>query len=446
MRKATILLAAAVALGTGASTAAPSDPYYSIQWGLAKVHADAAWTKSTGAGVVVAVVDTGVDPGHPDLRGRLVPGRDLVDDDADARDHNGHGTLIAGIIAAATGNGIGVASVAPAAKIMPVRVLEANGSGSSEDVAAGIRWAVDHGADVINLSLAQEGSPGGGGILDGALLRDPSIGDAIEDAARAGATVVVAAGNDKNGGKAQTPYDATVPGSMVVGSSTKDDRRAAHSNYGPGLDLLAPGGGSATDPADNGCTAQNSVVSTWWDPEDGGSKYGGGCGTSMAVGFASGVAALLHARGLGNAAVVDRILGTADDLGPAGRDNGTGFGRLNAARALGASVTKPPPVKKRCNVSATADLEVCLPTMRPTPADDGAVKAQAEPGGGQRLPRRSPRPAPTPTTAPQPSGIAAPAEDGADTRGWPVSLASLLVAALVLAHTTRMLVAERRVL
>ncbi len=121
-----VLVCLVLTAGT-AYASAPNDPGWGVQWHLRTIHADLAWTKSRGAGVVVAVVDTGVDLSHPDLRGRLVPGRDFVDPGTPPDDQQGHGTFMAGLIAADTGNNYGVASVAPLAKIMPVRVLDSNG-------------------------------------------------------------------------------------------------------------------------------------------------------------------------------------------------------------------------------------------------------------------------------------------------------------------------------
>jgi subtilisin family serine protease len=135
---------------------AAGDPKRGQQWGLDMVQADQAHARTSGAGAVVAVIDSGVQADHPDLAGRLLPGRDFVDDDATPQDGDGHGTHVAGIVAATTGNGVGVASVAPAAKILPVRVLDDTGAGSSEDVKDGIDWAVAQGAHVINLSLGED--------------------------------------------------------------------------------------------------------------------------------------------------------------------------------------------------------------------------------------------------------------------------------------------------
>jgi subtilisin family serine protease len=161
---------------------------------------------------------------------------------------------------------------------------------------------------------------------------------------------------------------------MVVGASAKDNRPAAYSNHGSGLDLLAPGGGSSADPSANGCTQDQSIVSTWWNPATKRSSYGGGCGSSMSVAFVSGVAALLRARGYDNAAAVRRIEQTADDIGPKGRDDMTGYGILNDARALGARgvtparvpsprTTAPRPTSSRLKAAGSAGA---VPSARAT--------------------------------------------------------------------------------
>jgi serine protease len=345
-RQMAMVIGGLILMGGAAVAAAPSDPGWPQQWHLAKIRADKAWARSKGVGVIVAVVDTGVDLEHPDLRGRLVSGKDYVDGGA-PQDDNGHGTFMAGLIAATTGNGIGVASVAPSAKIMPIRALGEDGSGEVTDVANGIRWAVDHGANIINLSLAQE-NIGGGGSGPQNLLGNPLLDVAIKEAAADGALVIVAAGNDfTDGGASETAYDATVPGVLVIGAGTRSDRRAAYSNYGSGLDLLAPGGGSSSDPA-AACKDNDPVVSTFWDPKSQDSGYGAGCGTSMAVAHVSGVGALLMSRGYSAAAAAKQMLSTAVDLGPNGRDDSTGYGRVDALAAVGAS--SPPPTTSQLQV------------------------------------------------------------------------------------------------
>jgi subtilisin family serine protease len=136
------------------AAAAPNDPYWKHQWHLHDLKVDEAWEITKGKGAVVAVVDTGVSFSE-DGYAHLLPGKDFVDGDDDPQDENGHGTHVAGTIAQKTGNGIGTAGVAPEASILPVRVLDANGSGTNDSVAAGIVWAVDNGANIINLSLGR---------------------------------------------------------------------------------------------------------------------------------------------------------------------------------------------------------------------------------------------------------------------------------------------------
>ncbi|MHB8513740.1 MAG: S8 family serine peptidase [Actinomycetota bacterium] len=335
MRRA-VALAALLVLSFGATLArasdsGPDDPGFSKQWGLQTIHAVEAWTISRGAGITVAVVDTGVDAKHPDLAGKVLPGYNFVDNNTDASDVKGHGTHVAGIIAAWTNNDRGVASVAPDAKILPVRVLRSSGEGDPGNVAKGVLWAASHGAKVINLSLAQDEANTGIGIGD-SLLHDDRVDKAIDDAAHLGATIVVAAGNSDSGGRSQTSYQASAPGVIVVGASTSKDRRAAYSNFGEGLEVVAPGGGSATDP--KACSDPDWIVSTWWNPATKKSDYGGGCGTSMAVAHVSGIAALLMARGLSNVETVARIEATAVRVGATVPDQQTGFGRADAYRAV----------------------------------------------------------------------------------------------------------------
>ncbi|MBW3557552.1 MAG: S8 family serine peptidase, partial [Actinobacteria bacterium] len=187
-RMAVAALAAAVALATTASPPAVafSDPEYSRQWGLQVVGAKAAWDAGLlGQGIDIAVIDTGVHLSHGDLAPNIVGGRDFVNDDDNAQDDNSHGTHVAGIAAAAIGNG-GIVGVAPRARIMPIKVLAANGSGDGEDVAAGIRWAADNGAEVINLSLGE----------DTQAVFGPSTEEAVAYAWSKGSICVFAAGND----------------------------------------------------------------------------------------------------------------------------------------------------------------------------------------------------------------------------------------------------------
>ncbi|GIE96029.1 S8 family serine peptidase [Paractinoplanes rishiriensis] len=237
----------------------PNDPGYAGQWGIAMTRVNEAWSATRGsAAVTIAVIDTGVSR-LPDLAPRMLPGYDFVNDDADATDDNGHGTMAAGVIAAGGNNRVGVAGVCWYCRILPVKVLGKGGSGSYSDIAEGIRYAADRGADVLNLSL--------GGGDDSQLLRD-----AVAYATGKGALVVAAAGNQ---GSPKPHYPAAIPAVVAVGGVNPSGARYPWSNYGADwVDLTAPG----CNPAQN----LAGVVSQY-------------CGTSSATPFVTGVAGLLAA-------------------------------------------------------------------------------------------------------------------------------------------------------
>lgn len=303
--------AAAVALLLLAA-APPDDPLVPQQGHLTQVRAFDAWDVSRGEGVIVAVLDTGVDLDHPDLEGQLVDGVDLVEPDTPPDDPQGHGTLVAGIVAAVAGNGRGVAGVAPDAQVMPVRVLDAEGRGTSDVVAEGIRWAVDHGAHVVNLSLA-EVDPGDDDAFPLTLLVDQRVQQAIADAWEQGVLVVAAAGNE---GRDRTPYDEDVP-VVVVGAATPDDQVWPQSNHDDAT-LFAPG---------------VAVLSTWSE-----GRYAKADGTSFSTPIVAGGAALLLAAGLDAEQAVQALTGTAVDIG-------AGLGRVDLAAAVAAAAPHLPPVE-----------------------------------------------------------------------------------------------------
>ena len=300
-----------LALAPAASPAA-NDPRRGEQWNLDLIESDAAHATATGTGAVIAVVDTGVAAGHPDLAGQILPGHDFVQDDDTPQDGNGHGSHVSGIAIAATGNGVGISSVAPGAKLLPVRVLGDDGSGTSEDVAAGIDWARTHGAQVINLSLGSEVP------IVGAMGGD-EIDAAIRRALGAGLVVVAAAGNN---GVPVCEQPAAAEGLLCVGAVDKRKQRSFFSSFGSGLGVVAPGGSSL--PA-----AGEDILSTV--PPDG---YEEIAGTSQAAPHVAGVAALLVGKGLTGQAAVKRILDTATDLGPSGDDAEYGNGLVNARAAV----------------------------------------------------------------------------------------------------------------
>ncbi len=309
----------------------PNDPLFKYQWHLRAIQVPAAWAVSRGAGATVALLDTGVayeDRGiyrrAPDLADtRFVPGWDFVDGDAHPNDEpppdrQSHGTHIAGIVAQTTGNGVGGAGVAPAAAIMPIRVLRPDTTGSPKVIAKGLRFAADHGADIANLSIA--------GPSDVRVVKD-----AIGYAASKGVTVVASAGND---GRSPVSFPAAYPKVIAVGAISRDRTRANYSNYGQALDLVAPGGDDQLDAsgerAGDGVLAQTlrGGPSQWC--------YCFMASTSAAAAQVSGVAALLIASGRasGPAEIASALRSSAQDLGPPGRDTGYGAGLVQAAAAL----------------------------------------------------------------------------------------------------------------
>ena len=282
------------------------DPGRAQQWGLDAIGTTAAWGVTRGAGVVVAVVDTGV-AGAPDLGGRVLPGWNAIARSDDAADDNGHGTHVAGTVAEVEGNGLAESGVAPEASILPVKVLDSTGSGSDVDVAAGIVWAADHGARIVNLSL-------GGGESSTVLA------DGVSYARGKGVLIVAAAGND--GGAVGVP--ARLAGVLAVGAIDVNQVRAPFSAGGRALDLVAPGVGILQQTLDG---AGGYADRSW-------------SGTSMASPHVAGVAALALAAGRATTAVgVARLLTrTARDLGPPGRDPAYGAGLVRADAALGVAV------------------------------------------------------------------------------------------------------------
>ena len=287
-----------------------NDPKRPEQWALNAVNFEGAWKLSTGAGIKVAVVDTGVLGTHEDLAGSVVPGTDLASDAATydpARngevDPAGHGTHVAGIIAAHVNNGLGIAGAAPGVAIMPVRVLDAAGSGSSSDVAEGIIWAADHGARVINLSL-------GGGPSSGMRI-------AIQYARSKQVVTFAAAGNSYQDGN-QATYPAAYPEAVAVAAVDSGLHHANFSNTGSYVDVAAPG----------------DLI---WSAYGGGrSQYALMSGTSMATPYATATAALVLGErpGLSANDLVKAIESSANDLGAPGRDNTFGYGLINPRGAL----------------------------------------------------------------------------------------------------------------
>jgi serine protease len=345
---------------------APNDPMYKSQWHFDMVHAETAWKVTQGAGVIVAVVDTGVSQGTlksgkeskykrvPDLKEtELVAGYNFVNNTPDASDGNGHGTHVAGTIAQSTNNAFGVAGLAYKAKIMPIKVLSDGGSGTVADIANGIRWAADHGAKVINMSL-------GGGMYSS------SLASAVKYAHQKGVTVVCAAGN---GARQKVEYPAAYDGSVAVSALGPDGKLAFYSSYGKELDIAAPGGDTRVDLNKDGLpdgVLQDTIARG--DPN----KHGffPYQGTSMATPHVAAAAALVISMGVTDPDRVEKVLeSSAKDMkdpikfGAGGLDAGAAVkkatkdhagGALLLAALLGGLAVRS--AKKRDGMLATAKV------------------------------------------------------------------------------------------
>ncbi len=292
------------------STFSPQSLQEVIDWGLALLHVPDHWKRTAGAGVRVAILDTGVDASHRDLASAIDDARDFTRSRFGTADRNGHGTHVAGIVAARR-NDQGVVGVAPEARLLIGKVLGDDGSGDSAGVAAGVDWAADQGAQIISMSL---GSP----------YADASLQAAIGRATAKGVFVIAAAGN--TGRPSSVNYPARWPETIAVSAVDRSGRLSRFSSRGPEVDVAAPG---------------QDILSTF--------LYGGYAklsGTSMAAPFVAGVVALavsLH-KGATDARTPLRDVGqlrehlcrTARDLGPVGRDPGYGWGLVNVDKLLGA--------------------------------------------------------------------------------------------------------------
>jgi len=327
----------------------PNDPRYSDEWGLTRIQASAAWDRVGGApDVKVAVLDTGIS-NHPDLAGRVVLTKDFTGSGNGTNDVVGHGTHVAGTIAAATNNGVGVAGIAFGSSLLVGKVLGDDGIGTISTVANGVVWAADNGAKVISMSLGAD------------VACPTAMQDAVTYAWNKGVVVVAAAGND-GVARPNTPSNCT--NAVPIGAVDSNDSKPGFSNYGSQVQVAAPG---------------SMVLSTGLNGE-----YIWMSGTSMATPHAAGVAALIWASpyGTSNQAVVQRLFSTADRI--AGTGSQWVHGRINAMAAVGGSPSSPAEPSTPTPTPAT-------PTpMTPTPT--------------------APTPTPSPTASPVPtsSPIASP--------------------------------------
>jgi len=285
------------------AVATVNDPGFSTQWHLAKIQAPAAWDLQTGSEQLrVAVIDSGVNASHPDV-GRVLPGYDFVNNDADASDDNGHGTAVAGCISPATNNSLGLAGLSWNSAVLPVKVLNDSGSGSYSAIANGIIYSADWGARILNLSL--------GGTSNSITLQN-----AVDYAWNKGCVIVAAAGNN---GNSTLFYPAACNHVVAVSATRSNDTRPSWSNYGSYVDLSAPG------------------ENIW--TLDLGTSYRYYNGTSFSSPVVAGVLALMASSGpIANTTLVELLLASTDDIGTAGYDVYYGQGRVNAQRAVAAAL------------------------------------------------------------------------------------------------------------
>nr|WP_052165724.1 type VII secretion-associated serine protease mycosin [Micromonospora purpureochromogenes] len=321
-----------VLLVGAAAQPAVAAPQRAEQWYLDELRIDQVRKLSTGRGVIVGVVDSGVDATHPDIRGRVLPGGRSYGATGDGRaDEDGHGTHMAGIIAATNAAADGVDGIAPSARILPIKIKKGKGQASSQAVAQGIRMAVDGGATVVNVSVG------------GAAAASPGEKEAITYALSKDVVVVVSAGNIAKGEKVVTS-PANIPGVIAVTGTTRGGAFWSGSVQGPEAAVSAPGDGIFNIGPNHG--------------------YGWGDGTSDSAAIVSGVVALIRSKypDLDAANVINRIIRTAHDAGPAGRDPQYGFGLIDPVAALTADV---PAVSEN-------------PLLGPTPPATGADQAAGD--------------------------------------------------------------------
>jgi subtilisin family serine protease len=272
------------------------------QWGWYRIKADRAYeTGWHGSGIIVAVLDTGIDMSHPDLAANVITGWNFVDNNANVTDLDGHGTMVSGIIAAVTNNSLGIAGISSNVSIMPLKVLSASG-GSWIDLNLAIRHAADNGARIIVMSLGGQYS-----VLSFASET------AINYAYQRDCILIAAAGNDNN---SEPFYPAAYEQVIAVSAINKNDAKAGFSNFGNYVEFCAPG---------------VDIVTTWRD-----GLYASGTGTSLAAPFVAGIAALVLSKHphLANEDVAETLRTQAEDLGDAGWDPYYGWGVVDAYAAV----------------------------------------------------------------------------------------------------------------
>ena len=379
------------------AAALPNDPFYPDQWGLKNINAQGAWDADVGSeSVVIAILDTGINKENPDLKNKVIASVSCLSfscRDYQTSDPAGHGTHVAGIAAAVTNNNEGIAGLSWNSKLMSVKVLDDGGSGYYSQIADGIIWAADNGADVINLSL-------GGSFSSFTLKR------AVDYAWGKGVVIAASAGNS---GSSRQVYPANYSNVISVAAVDEMDEKADFSNYGYWVDVAAPG---------------VSIISTYRD----GYEYFSG--TSMATPFVSGLSALIISQNpdFDNSQVVEKIEESTDAI------EGTGsywiYGRINACKALGCEdsgeVTPTPSVVSTPTLAPTATLTptpIPASTFTPTPEQTSTPTPLSTPTNTP-VPTDTPTPTLTvtptdvPSLAPSPTEAPSPTPTSADLPWW----------------------------
>lgn len=354
-----------------ATETTPNDTLYAeYQWNLRHIRANSGWDRATGSsGVIIAIADTGIDLGHPDLAGKIVGGIDAVNNDFTAQDDNGHGTHVASIAAGQSNNARGIAGVDWNARLMPVKVLNAAGNGSSAQLADGLTWAADNGANVLNMSLASANS-------------SSVVRNAVQYAYERGVLLVAAAGNSYIAGN-PTSYPAAYDHVIGVAAVNDTDGHASYSNSGSYVDVAAPGG----DPSSSSDSdLRHWIPGAYW--RGSGISYALLSGTSQAAPHVAGLAGLLLA--LNGSFTPDQlaqlITSSAVDVQAAGWDPFSGYGRIDVAAAMAAvplpataTPTSTPTGIPTATVTATVtSTPTAMPTSTPTPTPPPRSKTDVQ--------------------------------------------------------------------